>query len=94
MSKAKARSLRKRSTAAEKLLWSHRRNRKVEGIKFRRQHSIGSRYVDFFCAEAQLAVEIDGSGHARDLTRAEDLDREIELYEKGIRLLRFWNSEF
>jgi very-short-patch-repair endonuclease len=93
MSKAKARGFRKRATGAEKLLWSKLRNRQVEGLKFRRQQPIGNRIVDFFCAEAQLAIEVDGSGHAGSTEQAEDLDRELELHEKGIRLVRFWNSE-
>src|SRR3954466_14357927 len=93
MSKAQARAFRKRATGAEKLLWSKLRNRQVEGLKFRRQQQIGDRIVDFFCAEAQLAIEIDGSGHADEKEQAEDLDRELELHDKGVRLLRFWNSE-
>ena len=39
------------------------------------------------------ADELDGSGHLGELRQASDLDREIELYEKGIRILRFPNSE-
>jgi very-short-patch-repair endonuclease len=49
--------------------------------------------VDFYCEEAKLAIELDGSGHFCDLRREDDLDREIELYEKGVRVLRFSNSE-
>ena|SRR5712691_4482415 len=92
MSVSKARQLRKKSTEAEKLLWSRLRNRRIEGLKFRRQHSIGTRVVDFFCAEAQLAIELDGSGHGHYLNQVADLDRELELHEKGVRLLRFWND--
>lgn len=88
-----ARSFRKNPTDAERRLWSHLRNRQLVGLKFRRQHPLGGRTVDFFCAEAKLAIELDGSGHAFDLKRESDLDREIELYEKGVRVLRFWNSE-
>jgi len=49
--------------------------------------------VDFFCAEARLAIELDGSGHTRHFTRTADLDREIDLHEKGIRLIRFYNKQ-
>ena len=93
MNANQARRLRKRSTEAEKLLWSRLRNRKAAGFKFRRQHPIGDRFADFFCAEAQLAIELDGSGHAGHLKQSADLDRELELHAKGIRLLRFWNTQ-
>jgi len=93
MSVRQARSFRKKSTDAEKRLWACLRNRKLAGLKFRRQHPLADRTVDFFCAETKLAVELDGSGHLGELRQGSDLDREIELYEKGIRILRFRNSE-
>jgi very-short-patch-repair endonuclease len=61
------------------------------GFKFRRQHPLETRIVDFFCEEAKIAIEIDGSGHRRHLGQCEDLDRELDLYEKDIRVLRFSN---
>ena len=88
-----ARSFRKKPTDAEKRLWSCLRNRKLAGLRFRRQHPLADRSVDFFCADAKLAIELDGSGHLGELRQASDLDRELELYEKGIRILRFPNSE-
>lgn len=36
---------------------------------------------------------LDGLGHSYDLKREDDLDREIELYEKGVRILRFSHSD-
>ena len=44
------------------------RDRKLGRLKFRRQVPIGERIVDFFCAEANLAVELDGSGHCHHFT--------------------------
>jgi very-short-patch-repair endonuclease len=88
-----ARHLRRSSTRAEKRLWLHLRNRKMAGLKFRRQVPVGNRILDFFCAEAQLAIELDGSGHCGHFAQTADLDREIELHEKGIRIIRFYNSE-
>ena len=93
MSIRQARSFRKKATDAEKRLWSHLRNRKLADLKFRRQHTLGDRTVDFFCADAKLAIELNGSGHLSESRQSSDLDREIELYEKGIRILRFPNSE-
>ena len=88
-----ARRLRRIATWHEKKLWLHLRDRKLGELKFRRQVPIGERIVDFFCAEAHLAIELDGSGHTRHFTETDDLDREIELHEKGIRIIRFYNSE-
>jgi very-short-patch-repair endonuclease len=93
MSVPRARNFRKKSTDAEARLWSELRNRELIGFKFRRQHPVGDRIVDFYCADAKLAIELDGSGHLYDLKRGDDLDREIELYEKGVRVLRFSNEE-
>lgn len=88
-----ARYLRRAATRHEKRLWWHLRDRKLGGLKFRRQVPVGERIVDFFCAEAHLAIELDGSGHCRHFTETSDLDREIELHEKGIRIIRFYNSQ-
>ncbi|MBA2431638.1 MAG: endonuclease domain-containing protein [Chthoniobacterales bacterium] len=90
---AQARHLRKRSTAAERLLWSKLRNRKLYGYKFRRQHPLGGRFLDFFCLEASLAIELDGSGHGYEARQIADAERTAELLENGVRIIRFWNSE-
>lgn len=88
-----ARHLRRSSTRHENRLWWHLRDRKLGGLKFRRQVPLGDLILDFFCAEAHLAVELDGSGHTRHFTQTSDLDREIELHEKGIRIIRFDNQQ-
>jgi very-short-patch-repair endonuclease len=93
MSVQQARRLRKRATEAETRLWSRLRSRQIANLKFRRQHPLGNRIVDFFCQEAKLAIELDGSGHLTGHGQTSDLDREIELYEKGIRILRFYNHD-
>jgi len=62
-------------------------------MSFRRQHSVGQRVLGFFCAEAKLAIEPDASGHAKHFQRIADLDRQIDLYENRIRILRFHNHE-
>jgi very-short-patch-repair endonuclease len=93
MSVQRARSLRRNPTEAEIRLWSRLRNRQVANLKFHRQHPFSNRTFDFFCVEAKLAIELDGSGHATYRGQTSDLDRELELYEKGIRVLRFQNSD-
>jgi very-short-patch-repair endonuclease len=89
---AQARCLRKAATPAEKKLWSQLRNRQLNGYKFRRQQPVGDRILDFLCQEAKLAIELDGSGHQRHFRRTADLDKELELYECGVRVIRFDNA--
>jgi very-short-patch-repair endonuclease len=93
MSVQQGRRLRKGATDAEKRLWSRLRNRQIGNLKFRRQHPFGNRVVDFFCDEAKLAIELDGSGHLTGRGQTSDLDREMKLFEKGTRILRFYNHD-
>ena len=65
--------------------------RQLDGFKFRRQYSIGPFFADFFCPEARLIVEIDGSQHADELAR--DKNRTEFLRDAGYDVLRFWNHE-
>jgi type I restriction enzyme R subunit len=58
-----ARELRKNQTSAEEVLWQLLRNRKLDNLKFRRQHQIGHYIVDFYCHERKLIVELDGAVH-------------------------------
>jgi very-short-patch-repair endonuclease len=56
----RAQELRRRATAAEERAWRVLRNRRLHGLKFRRQHVIGGFVVDFYCAARRLVLEIDG----------------------------------
>lgn len=56
----KARSLRKKQTLQEIMIWARLRNRKFLDLKFRRQYPIGDYIVDFVCFEKKLIVEVDG----------------------------------
>ena len=85
------RDLREVSTKAEQLVWAMVRNRRINGEKFRRQHTIGPYIVDFVCVERSLIVEIDGGYH--DYVVEEDLGRERFLKEQGFRVLRYWNED-
>jgi very-short-patch-repair endonuclease len=86
-----ARSLRKRQTDAENLLWRHLQQKQMEGVKFRRQAPIGKYVVDFVSFERKLILEVDGGQHA--LVREKDKERDFWLESQGFRLLRFWNNE-
>ncbi|WP_456014075.1 endonuclease domain-containing protein [Methylorubrum populi] len=84
------RRLRHEQTEAERRLWCGLRDRRLAGFKFVRQESIGPYIADFFCREAKLIVEVDGSQHA-DST--DDAARDARLSIVGYRVLRFWNAE-
>ena len=86
-----ARDLRKRSTAAEDKLWQAIRRKQVDGFKFRRQMPIGAFVVDFYCASARLAVEVDGPIHDTQLQA--DRIRQDLIESLGIRMLRLSNDE-
>ena len=88
----RARQLRKAETWAEKLMWRWLRDRRFSGYKFRRQHPLGGYYLDFYCEEAALNVELDGSQHGFPDQRENDVEREKFLQSHGIKTLRFWNS--
>jgi very-short-patch-repair endonuclease len=49
--------------------------------------------LDFYCAEARLAIELDGSGHGYVLRSQRDRERDDIFAKGGIRILRFWNDE-
>jgi len=88
--KARSREPRRESTEAERKLWWHLRDSGL-GEKFRRQHPVGLFFLDFYCHEARLALEVDGGGHAG---RAEyDAERTRALAAEGIQVVRSWNSE-
>jgi len=88
-----ARILRKELTKAEAILWKSLRNRKLAGVKFRRQHPIKQFIVDFYCASKKLAIEIDGAIHDPEDAKEYDENRSHELEEIGIRILRFSNEQ-
>ena len=81
-----ARELRQRSTTSERMLWAALRNRQLDGYKFRREQPIGPFILDFYCASARLAVEVDGEIHA--LLEYEDAARQMVIERLGIRFVR------
>ena len=94
-----ARSPRKSQTPAENLLWQNLRNRKLNGLKFLRQHPIyygqfGDQSLffiaDFYCDEKKTVIELDGKIH--DFQKDYDQNREQTLTDLGLKILRF-NTE-
>jgi very-short-patch-repair endonuclease len=89
----KAHDLRHPMTDAEKLLWDKIRNRKLQGLKFRRQHPIHYYIADFYCHEKRLIVEVDGRIHLDKAVREHDEHRTAELDRLGIKVIRFTNDQ-
>ncbi|WP_379073187.1 endonuclease domain-containing protein [Mesorhizobium sp. UC22_110] len=85
-----ARSMRADATKAENLLWQSLRNRRLDGLKFKRQVPLDGYILDFLCFEVKLIVEVDGSQHADSQA---DVVRDRHFEEQGFRILRFWNDE-
>ncbi|MDA0807445.1 MAG: endonuclease domain-containing protein [Planctomycetota bacterium] len=85
------RELRERSTKAEQLIWAVVRNRRLAGLKFRRQHSVGYYIADFACLDPRLIIELDGEYHRA--TEEADATRQQFLETAGFKVLRFANSD-
>ena len=89
----RCRDMRKNATSAESWLWHFLRNRQFGGYKFRRQHVYRGYILDFYCHEAKLAIELDGSGHLEEAQVEYDRDRTAALNICGLRIIRFWNND-
>ena len=76
---------------AEVLLWQELRKGQIGGAKFRRQHSIGSYVVDFYCAAAHVVVEVDGDSHFQAGAREYDRRRDAFIRSYGISVVRVTN---
>jgi very-short-patch-repair endonuclease len=86
-----ARALRLQMTEAEKVMWSKLRDRRLDGVKFKRQKPIAGYIVDFVALDLKLVVEIDGGQHAE--RAMQDAARTKVLEESGYHVVRFWNHD-
>ncbi len=83
----RARRQRREMSLPEILLWRVLKTR-PDGLKFRKQHPVGTYTLDFFCAEAKLCIEVDGEAHDRGDQPAFDASRGHWLKLHGIETLR------
>ena len=83
----RARQLRRAMSLPEVLLWQILRSN-PDGVKFRRQHSIGDNYLDFYCPSAKVCIEIDGIVHDMGDRPERDLARDAWLQAEGIEVVR------
>ena len=88
---SRARELRHQDVPAGRILWQRLRNRQLDGLKFRRQVSVGPFFADFLCAELKLIIELDGASH--DVRIVRDVTRTQWLETSGYRVVRFRNAD-
>ena len=86
-----AQALRKRMTPEEKHLWYD--FLKKLPCTVNRQKVVGKYILDFYCAEAKIAIELDGSQHYEEQAKKNDADRDQFLSEQGITVLRYTNED-
>ncbi len=87
------RALRQLKTKAEEKLWERLRNRKANGLKFRRQHPLDKFVADFYCHEKRLVIELDGGMHESKMQKEKDRVRTEILDKLAITVVRFKNEE-
>ncbi|MGB9722714.1 MAG: endonuclease domain-containing protein [Chloroflexia bacterium] len=87
------REFRQEATSAEDMLWECLRGRRLQGLKFRRQHPIGRYIADFYCHQGRLVVEVEGAIHNRPEQAEYDAHRFQMLEAQGFTVLRFRNEE-
>jgi very-short-patch-repair endonuclease len=73
-------------------MWSMLRAKRLAGLKFRRQHVIGTYIVDFVCLPARLVIEVDGDTHGDDESALRDAQRTEEIERSGYQVIRFWDN--
>jgi len=88
---ARAKELRREMTPSEGKLWERLRAGRLEGIHFRRQQVIEPYIVDFYCHQAALVIEVDGSVHQDQ--KEYDRQREHDLQLLGLSIIRFSNTD-
>ncbi len=88
ISYTRARAMRRKMTPPEARLWVCLRGSRFRGLKFRRQHPVGPYILDFYCAAARLAVEVDGAVHTTEEQAAHDRRRTAWLAGQGVKVIR------
>jgi len=88
-----AKALRHNATDAEQLLWLQLKDKKLNGLKFRRQHAKSKFIADFYCHEKKLVIEVDGSIHDLPEVKENDNAKEGWFAEPGLNVIRFSNEQ-
>ena len=88
-----ARQFRKNPTESEDAVWQMLRNRQIRNLKWRRQQVIDGFIADFFCAELNVVLEIDGLVHDNEEVKEYDAFRTSVFEERGIKVFRLKNED-
>lgn len=88
-----ARQFRKNPTESEDAVWQMLRNRQIRNLKWRRQQVIDGFIADFYCAELNVVLEIDGAVHDNQDVKEYDAYRTSVFESKGIRTFRLRNDD-
>ena len=86
-----AKALRKNMTPWERKFWYE--YLRDYPVRFQRQKAIGNYIVDFYCAKAQLVIELDGGGHYTPEQAKKDNLRTKELEAMNLNVLRICNLD-
>ena len=86
-----AKDLRKNMTKEERHLWYD--FLRDYPVRFLRQKVVGNYIVDFYCRQANLVIELDGSQHFEDSGIASDKARTTFLENHGLKVIRIPNNE-
>ena len=86
-----AKMLRNNMTKEEKHLWYD--FLRTYPVRFSRQKILGTYIADFYCAEAKLVIELDGSGHYTEEGTHRDEERTAFLEGYGLTVIRIPNTE-
>ena len=86
-----SRQLRKEQTDYEKIMWEVLRAKKLNWIKFRRQHPFWRYIADFYSDELKLVIELDGKIHQNQKEYDKIRDEIISKY--WVKILRIKNEE-
>lgn len=96
----RCRRLRRNQTESEKLFWDQVRNRKINNLKFLRQHpfiyqidkfNLYYFIADFYCADKRIIIELDGEIHNEQ--KEYDENRDSILKDLEVTVVRFKNHE-
>lgn len=82
--------MRREPTDAEAKMWQMLRDRRLSGLKFRRQVPFRNYILDFACFEKRVIIEIDGGQHT---SSQRDASRSAALAAEGFQVLRYWNND-
>jgi len=88
-----ASGFRKEATPAEAAVWEQLKARRLNGLRFRRQHVLHGYVIDFYCHERRLCIELDGAPHLESGQAAKDKNRDADLILRGYRVLRMMNED-